>query len=333
MATLLFKFVFLSNASPAVVLTSTELTGATAPTVNISSVALADGTTIGSVVASDALVYDSYTKSWSYRLAAADLATYVYTAMATTTYATASPASVHALGIVVPDELVSTRTKPADTQAAVTAVASVTGDVAGKVLGGGVSTITGVGANASALTAQETRDAMKLAPTSGAPTAGSVDAHLDAIPTTISPTVAISATAAAAVASGTIAIETHSTFSQAITSTSTAALNTATKLWLAIKADKDDADSAGLVLLEATGGLTVLAQATYATVANGTLVLSGSSGAWVVTAGLASTATGLLAAYVDGSYHAAIKYKIASGEFVLWTGMCEVSRGVVQAVA
>jgi hypothetical protein len=186
---------------------------------------------------------------------------------------------------------------------------------------------------AAGLTAQQTRDAMKLAPTSGAPTAGSVDAHLDAIPTTISPTVAISATAAAAVASGTIAIETHSTFSQAITSTSTAALNTATKLWLAIKADKDDADSAGLVLLEATGGLTVLAQATYATVANGTLVLSGSSGAWVVTAGLASTATGLLAAYVDGSYHAAIKYKIASGEFVLWTGMCEVSRGVVQAVA
>lgn len=107
MATILFKFVFLSNASPAVVLTSTELTGATAPTVNISSVAIADGTTIASVVAGGALVYDSNTKSWSYRLAAADLATYIYTAMATTTYATASPASVHALGMVIPDILPS----------------------------------------------------------------------------------------------------------------------------------------------------------------------------------------------------------------------------------
>jgi hypothetical protein len=105
MATLLFKFVFLSSST--VVLTSTELTGATAPTVNISSTAIADGTTIASVVSGGALVYDSYTKSWSYRLAGADLATYVYTGMATTTYATASPLSVHALGMVIPDALVS----------------------------------------------------------------------------------------------------------------------------------------------------------------------------------------------------------------------------------
>jgi hypothetical protein len=105
--TILFKFVFYSSASPAVVLTSTELTGGAEPTVNISTVALADGTTIASVVSGGALTYDSYTKSWSYRLASADLATYCYTAMATTTYATASPASVHALGIVIPDALVS----------------------------------------------------------------------------------------------------------------------------------------------------------------------------------------------------------------------------------
>jgi hypothetical protein len=111
MATLLFKFVFVSSSS--VVLTSTELTGATAPTVNISSVAVADGTTIASVVSGGALVYDSYTKSWSYRLAGADLATYLYTAMATTTYATAAPLSVHALGMVVPDELISSRLAPA----------------------------------------------------------------------------------------------------------------------------------------------------------------------------------------------------------------------------
>jgi len=107
MATLLFKFVFLDNASPAVVLTSTELTAGDAPTVNISTTALADGT-VASDVSGGALTYDTYTKSWSYRLASADLATYLYVGMATTTYATASPASVHALGMVVPDVLPST---------------------------------------------------------------------------------------------------------------------------------------------------------------------------------------------------------------------------------
>jgi hypothetical protein len=60
------------------------------------------------VVAGGALVYDANTLSWSYRLANADLATYLYTGMAITTYATASPAKVHALGIVVPDILPST---------------------------------------------------------------------------------------------------------------------------------------------------------------------------------------------------------------------------------
>jgi hypothetical protein len=108
MSTLIFDFVFVSNASPQVVLTSTELTGAATPTVNISRTAIADGA-VSSIVASGALVWDSYTKSWHYRLASADLAIYSYLGMATTTYATASPASVHARGIVMPDELISTR--------------------------------------------------------------------------------------------------------------------------------------------------------------------------------------------------------------------------------
>ncbi len=107
MVTLIFKFTFVNNANPQVVLTSTELTGGAAPTVNISTTAIASGT-VASVVASGALTYDSYTKSWGYRLASADLATYLYVGMATTTYATASPASVHALGMAVPDVLPST---------------------------------------------------------------------------------------------------------------------------------------------------------------------------------------------------------------------------------
>lgn len=108
MATLIFEFVFYSNANPVVVLTSTELTGGAAPTVNISKRAFADGA-ITSVVSGGVLTYDSYCKSWSYRLTDADLSTYRYLGAATTTYATASPATQHALGIVVPDELVGSR--------------------------------------------------------------------------------------------------------------------------------------------------------------------------------------------------------------------------------
>ena len=111
MATLLFKFVFLDNSTPAAALTSTELTGGDAPTVNISKTTLAGGV-VSSEVASGALTYDSYTRSWGYRLASADLATYLYVGMATTSYADAAQADVHALGIVVPDDLVSSRLAP-----------------------------------------------------------------------------------------------------------------------------------------------------------------------------------------------------------------------------
>jgi len=132
MATLIFRFVFLSNDSPAVVLTSTELTGAAAPTINISSTAYGDGA-IASVVSGGAMTYDSYTKSWSYRLAGADLASYVYVGAATTTYATASPATVHALGIVVPDELVGSRAASATALSNATWTDAKAGYLAGPV--------------------------------------------------------------------------------------------------------------------------------------------------------------------------------------------------------
>jgi hypothetical protein len=105
MSTIMWGFVFQSSAG--VILTSTELTGATAPTVNISRTMIADGTTIAAVVTGGALVYDANTKSWSYQQTGADLATYFYRGMATTTYATALPLSVHAFGMVIPDGLLS----------------------------------------------------------------------------------------------------------------------------------------------------------------------------------------------------------------------------------
>lgn len=104
---LFFIFAFVNNASPQVVLTSTELTGATAPTVNISSRAIASGT-VASVVSAGVMTYDSFTKTFGYLLTNADPTNYAYVGMAVTTYATASPKSVHAIGMVIPDVKPST---------------------------------------------------------------------------------------------------------------------------------------------------------------------------------------------------------------------------------
>lgn len=145
----------------------------------------------------------------------------------------------------------------------------------------------------------------------------------------IDTTVAISATTAAAVASGSLAIRTYHTFSQSITSTVTDALNTATKVWLAIKTRVKDADTAAQVFVEAAGGLTVLAGAAYATTAHGTLVVTGSSGAWVVTLGIDEVATGLLTA---GSYVAEVKALVAGDTVAVWEGDAVVSAGIVRSV-
>lgn len=142
-------------------------------------------------------------------------------------------------------------------------------------------------------------------------------------------TVAMSATTAAAVASGSLAIRTYHTFSQSITSTSTAALNTATKVWLAVKSRTSDADSASQVFIEAAGGLTVLAGAAYTTTAHGTLVVTGSSGAWVITLGMDEVATGLLTA---GSYVAEVKALVGANTVAVWDGTAVVSAGIVRAV-
>lgn len=147
---------------------------------------------------------------------------------------------------------------------------------------------------------------------------------------TVNTYLAVSAAQAASVASGSLAIRTYHTFGQAITSTSTAALNTATKLWLAIKETDTDADASSLIFLSAAGGLSVLAKAAYATTGNGTLVVSGSSGAWTITVGIDEAATALLAAYVGGSYPAELKALVSGNTVSLWEGYADISQGIVR---
>ena len=141
-------------------------------------------------------------------------------------------------------------------------------------------------------------------------------------------TVAVSATTAAAVSTGSMAIQTYYTFEQAVTSTTTSNLSTATKLWLAIKDRAGDTDADSLIFVEETAGLTVVNKATYATIANGTLVVTGSSGAWTITAHIEEAVTSALPV---GRYQAELKALCSGDTVAVWSGTCAISAGVVQA--
>lgn len=143
-------------------------------------------------------------------------------------------------------------------------------------------------------------------------------------------TIAISATQAEAVASGTLAITTHNTWSQAITSTMTQDLSAATKLWLAIKHSRRDTDAAAMVFVEKTAGLTVVEGTTYATPAHGTLTVAGSSGAWTITAELEEAATALLSGNRRAQYE--LKALIAGDTYIVSEGNAVLIDGLVKAI-
>jgi hypothetical protein len=278
--------------------------------------------------------------------------------------------------------------------------ASVTGDVGGKVLGGGISTITGTGVQAAladdaitaskfdestayplkaadagatqvarvgadadtletlsdqvdalslgGLSAQNVRDAMKLAPTAGSPATGSIDKHLDDIAgrcddlledtgTTLPAQIAalnatIALTQTTPASSGSLALTTHHTWRQTITSTSTAALGAATKLWLAVKRHRTDDDEDAVFFVEQTAGLTVLDGAAYTTVAHGSLTVTGESGDWDIACYLNANALALLEEYVGEELAAALKAQVAGDDTLVWSGTATIEQGIVQAV-
>jgi len=148
---------------------------------------------------------------------------------------------------------------------------------------------------------------------------------------TFTGTVAISATEAAAVASGLLALRAYNTFSQAVTSTSTDDLSAADDLWLSLKRNTAQTDDESLVFINDTG-LTRLLGATYATPAHGSLTVTGSSGDWTITAEIVATAMALLGQNV-GSYDAEIKYRIGTDVRILWSGAAVLTDGVVRAIS
>jgi hypothetical protein len=61
------------------------------------------------------------------------------------------------------------------------------------------------------------------------------------------------------------------------------------------------------------------------------VVVTGSSGNWVITLTVAATAMALISNRVD-SYDAEVKYKIGSAVKPLWAGAAILTEGVVRAI-
>lgn len=107
-----------------------------------------------------------------------------------------------------------------------------------------------VDVSAAGLTAQQTRDAMKLAPTAGTPAVGSVDDHLDDIQAVTDALDVSAVTQVAASSAGHLTITTGLTFGEAVTGLTIPA-DWVSALWT-LKNSARDADTAALVQLRAT---------------------------------------------------------------------------------
>lgn len=143
--------------------------------------------------------------------------------------------------------------------------------------------------------------------------------------------VAISATTAASVSSGEIAISTSYTLQQSITSTILQDLSAATKLWLAIKTSANDTDNESLIFIEKTAGLTRVNGASYTTPTDGSLTVTGSSGAWVIAVFIDDPATTLL--NLNSNCIAGLKALIGGNTYSVWEGTASIINGPVKAVS
>lgn len=151
-----------------------------------------------------------------------------------------------------------------------------------------------------------------------------------AMPSDVTVNLAISSVMAALVSKGVLAIEAGYTLQQTITSTVTEDLSSATKLWLAIK-ERSDTDANSIIFLEQTDGLTRVNKLDYVTVNHGSLVVSGSSGAWDILIHIDEVATALLFGK-NGTYDAGLKAKIGNDEISIWDGHCSIVDGVVRTI-
>jgi hypothetical protein len=157
----------------------------------------------------------------------------------------------------------------------------------------------------------------------------SVAGAVEVFDVTSASTIAVSAATASTVATGTASISRNYTWEQSFTSTTTTNLGAATKLWAVGKHKLSVADDDAEFFIEATAGLTRLAGAAYTTIANGSITVTGSSGAWSVTCKLEEAVTGSLRELTAAKF--AIKALVAGDTVDVWSGSMNIVTGPIVA--
>ncbi len=148
--------------------------------------------------------------------------------------------------------------------------------------------------------------------------------------------VAVTAANAATLAAGNVAFLSYAHTSQVITSTSTEDLASATKVWFALKDLYSETDAQSLIFIEKTAGLTHVGKSAIVSPivsTDGSLTVSGSSGAWVFTVVLKSEAAALLADYAGSRKLGEIKATIGGLDKVIGTVIGAINSGVIRTNA
>ena len=154
--------------------------------------------------------------------------------------------------------------------------------------------------------------------------------------TDIVTSVAVTASDAANLAAGNVAFTSYAHNTMAITSTSTEDLSSATKVWFALKDLYSETDAQSLVFIEKTAGLTYVGKSAIVSpivTTDGSLTVSGSSGAWVFTVVLKSEAAALLADYAGSRKLGEIKATIGGNDIVIGTVTGAINSGVIRTNA
>ena len=301
-------------------------------TVDVDRYALADGSRTALVTAGSAT--EGRRGLYHYRLADADLATYQYVATFITADTSVDQQEIAALGLVVPDVLVSSRLAPTtagrtlDVEATGEASANVTlwkGDTPASLdVDGNVPTAGG------GLTAQETADALLLAP-SGAAADGSAMAQLSNIAANTAVCASVAANSTDATAAGAITRKRGNSWSIALT---LGEVTGYTSLWFTIKSSYDDADSAALLHVKlnnpsASDGLLYVNGAAAADSTKGSITVSDASTGAIIVA-VDETITDDLA---PGTYYydaqALIDGDVTTPDSGTFTITADVTRSVV----
>jgi len=158
---------------------------------------------------------------------------------------------------------------------------------------------------------------------------------VNAIPTPTA-NVAVTAANAATLAAGNVAFLSYAHTNQVITSTSTEDLSSATKVWFALKDLYSETDAQSLIFIEKTAGLTHVGKSAIVSpivTTDGSLTVSGSSGAWVFTVVLKSEAAALLSDYAGSRKLGEIKATIGGLDKVIGTVTGAINSGVIRTNA